>query len=130
MVIIQKFNVLTVADKKKYNSVRFYSFAFQSKCQIWWPTRNYMSYQILLLFSSEHVVCEDEIKNALLASNCVCPGISTLVTLLLHTLREQYVFFIFPFLKHISPSTRSSRMIFAMKYLLFSSFWVNFGHVY
>eukprot|EP00794_Sanderia_malayensis_P015623 gene15623-17199_t len=38
---------------------------------------------------AEHVVCEDEIKNALLASNCICPGISTLVTLLLHTLREQ-----------------------------------------
>ncbi|XP_048587242.1 potassium channel subfamily T member 1 isoform X2 [Nematostella vectensis] len=38
---------------------------------------------------AEHVVCEDEIKHALLAVNCVCPGISTLVTLLLHTLHEQ-----------------------------------------
>ncbi|XP_031565605.1 potassium channel subfamily T member 2-like isoform X3 [Actinia tenebrosa] len=38
---------------------------------------------------AEHVVCEDEIKHALLASNCVCPGISTFVTLLLHTLHEQ-----------------------------------------
>ena len=37
----------------------------------------------------EFVVCEDEIKHALLASNCVCPGISTFVTLLLHTLHEQ-----------------------------------------
>jgi len=38
---------------------------------------------------ADHVVCEDELKNALLASNCICPGISTMVTLLLHTLREQ-----------------------------------------
>lgn len=38
---------------------------------------------------SEYVVCEDEVKHALLASNCVCPGISTFFTLLLHTLHEQ-----------------------------------------
>lgn len=38
---------------------------------------------------AEHVVCEDEVKHALLASNCVCPGISTFFTLLLHTLHEQ-----------------------------------------
>ena len=42
-----------------------------------------------MLFFSEHLVCEDEIKHALLASNCVCPGISTFFTLLLHTLHEQ-----------------------------------------
>lgn len=44
---------------------------------------------IVLLLFSEHVVCEDEVKHALLASNCVCPGISTFFTLLLHTLHEQ-----------------------------------------
>ncbi|KAK2164758.1 hypothetical protein LSH36_59g06011 [Paralvinella palmiformis] len=36
---------------------------------------------------AEHIVCEDEFKYALLANNCMCPGISTLVTLLLHTSR-------------------------------------------
>lgn len=41
---------------------------------------------------AEHVVCEDEFKYALLANNCTCPGASTLVTLLLHTSRGQYVF--------------------------------------
>lgn len=40
---------------------------------------------------AEHVVCEDEFKYALLANNCTCPGASTLVTLLLHTSRGQYV---------------------------------------
>lgn len=38
---------------------------------------------------AEHVVCEDEFKYALLANNCLCPGASTLVTLLLHTSRGQ-----------------------------------------
>ncbi|XP_067666060.1 potassium channel subfamily T member 2-like isoform X2 [Haliotis asinina] len=36
---------------------------------------------------AEHVVCEDEFKYALLANNCLYPGLSTLVTLLLHTSR-------------------------------------------
>ncbi|ESO05295.1 hypothetical protein HELRODRAFT_111253 [Helobdella robusta] len=36
---------------------------------------------------AEHVVCEDEFKYALLANNCLFPGMSTLVTLLLHTSR-------------------------------------------
>ncbi|CAH1394501.1 unnamed protein product [Nezara viridula] len=39
---------------------------------------------------AEHVVCEDELKYALLANNCTCPGASTLVTLLLHTSRGHY----------------------------------------
>ncbi|KAL5015533.1 hypothetical protein ScPMuIL_009803, partial [Solemya velum] len=34
---------------------------------------------------AEHVVCQDEFKFALLANNCLYPGLSTLVTLLLHT---------------------------------------------
>ncbi|KAL5013854.1 hypothetical protein ScPMuIL_008124 [Solemya velum] len=34
---------------------------------------------------AEHVVCEDEFKYALLANNCLYPGLSTLVTLLVHT---------------------------------------------
>jgi len=37
--------------------------------------------------SAEHLVCEDEFKYALLANNCLCPGVSTLTTLLLHTSR-------------------------------------------
>ncbi|GAB1597946.1 potassium channel subfamily T member 2-like [Argonauta hians] len=36
---------------------------------------------------AEHIVCEDEFKYALLANNCLCPGTSTFVTLLLHTSR-------------------------------------------
>ncbi|XP_059167919.1 potassium channel subfamily T member 2-like [Physella acuta] len=38
---------------------------------------------------AEHVVSEDEFKFALLANNCLYPGLSTLVTLLLHTSRGQ-----------------------------------------
>uniref|UniRef100_A0A1I8HFI5 Potassium channel, subfamily T, member 1 n=2 Tax=Macrostomum lignano TaxID=282301 RepID=A0A1I8HFI5_9PLAT len=38
---------------------------------------------------AEYIVCEDEFKYAILANNCLCPGISTLVTLLLHTSRGQ-----------------------------------------
>uniref|UniRef100_T1J7B9 RCK N-terminal domain-containing protein n=1 Tax=Strigamia maritima TaxID=126957 RepID=T1J7B9_STRMM len=38
---------------------------------------------------AEYCVCEDEFKYALLANNCLCPGTSTLVTLLLHTSRGQ-----------------------------------------
>lgn len=40
-------------------------------------------------FFSEHVVCEDEFKYALLANNCLCAATSTLVTLLIHTSRGQ-----------------------------------------
>ncbi|KAF6034138.1 hypothetical protein EB796_007558 [Bugula neritina] len=36
---------------------------------------------------AKHVVCEDEFKYALLAYNCLCPGTSALITLLLHTSR-------------------------------------------
>lgn len=32
-------------------------------------------------------MCEDEFKYAILANNCLCPGLSTFVTLLLHTSR-------------------------------------------
>ena len=42
---------------------------------------------LLLLLLTEHLVCEDEFKYALLANNCLCPGVSTLTTLLLHTSR-------------------------------------------
>ena len=41
---------------------------------------------------AEHLVCEDEFKYALLANNCLCPGVSTLTTLLLHTSRGASVF--------------------------------------
>lgn len=40
---------------------------------------------IFLSLFLEHVVCEDEFKYAMLANNCLYPGISTLVSLLLHT---------------------------------------------
>ncbi|KAI6209861.1 Calcium-activated BK potassium channel alpha subunit [Aphelenchoides besseyi] len=34
---------------------------------------------------AELVICEDEFKYSLLANNCICPGISTFITLLMHT---------------------------------------------
>ncbi|XP_063714378.1 potassium channel subfamily T member 2-like isoform X8 [Symsagittifera roscoffensis] len=36
---------------------------------------------------ADHIVCEEELKYALLANNCVIPAVSTLTTLLLHTLK-------------------------------------------
>uniref|UniRef100_UPI00398F52A7 potassium channel subfamily T member 2 isoform X2 n=1 Tax=Pristiophorus japonicus TaxID=55135 RepID=UPI00398F52A7 len=38
---------------------------------------------------ADHVVCEEEIKYAMLALNCICPATSTLITLLVHTSRGQ-----------------------------------------
>lgn len=40
---------------------------------------------------TDHVVCEEEFKYAMLALNCVCPGTSTLITLLIHSSRGQWV---------------------------------------
>uniref|UniRef100_A0A914CQI0 RCK N-terminal domain-containing protein n=2 Tax=Acrobeloides nanus TaxID=290746 RepID=A0A914CQI0_9BILA len=34
---------------------------------------------------AEIIICEDEFKYSLLANNCICPGISTYITLLMHT---------------------------------------------
>jgi len=49
----------------------------------------------------EHLVCEDEFKYALLANNCLCPGVSTLTTLLLHTSRGASVLhYSFCFMQH------------------------------
>uniref|UniRef100_A0A8D2ZJS7 Potassium sodium-activated channel subfamily T member 2b n=1 Tax=Scophthalmus maximus TaxID=52904 RepID=A0A8D2ZJS7_SCOMX len=43
---------------------------------------------------ADHVVCEEEFKYAMLALNCVCPGTSTLITLLIHSSRgHQSIFF-------------------------------------
>uniref|UniRef100_A0A914E9U6 Uncharacterized protein n=1 Tax=Acrobeloides nanus TaxID=290746 RepID=A0A914E9U6_9BILA len=36
---------------------------------------------------AEIIICEDEFKYSLLANNCICPGISTYITLLMHTSR-------------------------------------------
>ncbi|CAG5135573.1 unnamed protein product, partial [Candidula unifasciata] len=38
---------------------------------------------------AEHVMCEDEFSFALLANNCLYPGLSTLVSLLVHSTKEQ-----------------------------------------
>uniref|UniRef100_A0A914WNF0 Calcium-activated potassium channel BK alpha subunit domain-containing protein n=1 Tax=Plectus sambesii TaxID=2011161 RepID=A0A914WNF0_9BILA len=38
---------------------------------------------------AEYVICEDEFKFSLLANNCICPGISTFITLLMHTSRGE-----------------------------------------
>nr|AWJ68274.1 putative potassium channel subfamily T [Hirudo verbana] len=37
------------------------------------------------VYSAEFMVCEDEFKYSLLANNCLYPGVSTFMTLLLHT---------------------------------------------
>ena len=37
----------------------------------------------------DRVVCEGELKNALLAASSHCPGMATLVTLLLHTFKPE-----------------------------------------
>ncbi|KAH3877237.1 hypothetical protein DPMN_001099, partial [Dreissena polymorpha] len=39
---------------------------------------------------AEHVICEDEFKYAMLANNCLYPGLSTLVSLLVHTSGDLY----------------------------------------
>jgi len=56
---------------------------------------------MMVMMMTEHLVCEDEFKYALLANNCLCPGVSTLTTLLLHTSRGQSVFIFFHFLRLI-----------------------------
>ena len=38
---------------------------------------------------TDHVVCKEECKYAMLALNCICPATSTLITLLVHTSRGQ-----------------------------------------
>ncbi|MFH4979492.1 hypothetical protein AB6A40_006201 [Gnathostoma spinigerum] len=38
---------------------------------------------------AEVMVCEDEFKYSLLANNCICPGISSFITLLMHTSRGE-----------------------------------------
>lgn len=43
----------------------------------------------IFFFSTDHVVCEEEFKYAMLALNCICPATSTLITLLVHTSRGQ-----------------------------------------
>lgn len=46
---------------------------------------------LIICSLSDHVVCEEEFKYAMLALNCVCPATSTLVTLLVHTSRGRLV---------------------------------------
>ena len=43
-----------------------------------------VEYKPLVLFAS-NVVCEGELKHAIFAASCVCPGFSTFISLLLHT---------------------------------------------
>ncbi|GMR30939.1 hypothetical protein PMAYCL1PPCAC_01134, partial [Pristionchus mayeri] len=38
---------------------------------------------------AQEVICEDEFKYGLLANNCICPGLSTFLTLLIHTSRGE-----------------------------------------
>ena len=35
---------------------------------------------------ADYVICEEELKYALMASNCICPAMSTYISLLVHTL--------------------------------------------
>ena len=38
---------------------------------------------------ADHVLCEGELKQALMGNHMHCPGVSTLVTLLLHTFKSE-----------------------------------------
>ncbi|XP_063716449.1 potassium channel subfamily T member 1-like isoform X5 [Symsagittifera roscoffensis] len=40
-----------------------------------------------LVMAANYVICEDELKYAILASNCLCPAMSTYISLLVHTLQ-------------------------------------------
>lgn len=53
--------------------------------------KGYLIKWMMCLLPLDHVVCEEEFKYAMLALNCVCPATSTLVTLLVHTSRGQWV---------------------------------------
>ena len=46
-------------------------------------------FSFIISFVVDHVVCEGELKNALLAASSHCPGMATLVTLLLHTFKPE-----------------------------------------
>ena len=39
---------------------------------------------------ADYVICEEELKYALMASNCICPAMSTYISLLVHTLEGRY----------------------------------------
>jgi potassium channel subfamily T protein 1 len=41
---------------------------------------------------AEHLICEDELKYALLASNCIFPGLSTFITILMNKITEEYAY--------------------------------------
>lgn len=94
-----KYNLPSGPGKKDQN---YYFFLFQDEHTILrsWAVKDFAPSvpQYVQIFRpenklhvkfAEHVVCEDELKYALLANNCTCPGASTLVTLLLHTSRGQ-----------------------------------------
>ena len=45
---------------------------------------------IYLFFNNlEHLICEDELKYALLATNCIIPGISTFITILVNKIMKE-----------------------------------------
>lgn len=64
---------------------------------------------------ADHVVCEEEFKYAMLALNCVCPGTSTLITLLIHSSRGQWVHLL-SFSLHLSLIVQSYTLHSRKKY--------------
>lgn len=69
----------------------------------------------------DHVVCEEEFKYAMLALNCVCPATSTLVTLLVHTSRGQWV------LMSFFPDTDQREVLSQILFVLLKDLIMNNG---
>ena len=43
------------------------------------------SVTVLVFFFTDEIICEKELTNSLLAMNAICPGMSTVASLLMHT---------------------------------------------
>lgn len=72
-----------------FDCPHFHHFPRQGKDVIILFNGKYFCKTIYVFFSTDHVVCEEEFKYAMLALNCICPATSTLITLLVHTSRGQ-----------------------------------------
>lgn len=80
----------------------------------------------LICFLLEHVVCQDEFKYALLANNCLYPGLSTLVTLLLHSNTGEYVILV---LMSILKTMSLNRKVHLIKPVLIYLGWFKVGYI-
>lgn len=77
---------------------------------------------LIICSLSDHVVCEEEFKYAMLALNCVCPATSTLVTLLVHTSRGRLVT-LRGFKKKKEPATVSRKVQTLFSHVFTRAYW-------